>query len=218
MAFDLEDFKANIKYGIARPNRYKISIIGSGIGDSIPEEVMMMAEEASIPGKSFATRVMGLYGPAINFPYQEIYTNLQITFICSSDFWERYWFEAWQQQIVNPKSGYFGYLKNYVRKIIINQLDQEDKITYTIIVEDAWPLTIDNQNLSYKSQNDYHKLSVAFAYRRALREDVYILSSGDSGIGKDLTPTRSTAGPVPPSNLPTPGPVIVPGPTTIPAP
>mgnify|MGYP001571482611 CR=1 FL=1 len=125
---NVEAFKANMYMGIAKPNRYDVLISSPTRGFS--PEIGMVAEEAMLPGKSLATRTMGLYGPTRKNPYQEVNTDLQITFICSSDMWERKWVEEWMRKVVNPKSGYFGYYNDYISQIIIRQQDELGFTTY----------------------------------------------------------------------------------------
>src|SRR5690606_36504076 len=160
MSSNIERFKANLKYGIARPTLYNVIIQSPSRG--ISEEIGMMAEEAEIPGKSYATGTLGVYGPQIKFPYLEVYSDLRCSFICSADMWEKIWFDEWHGRISNAKSGYFYYPDTYTRDIKIQQLNGSNQITYEVVAKKAWPVTIDPLALSYKQQNNYHVLTVTF--------------------------------------------------------
>jgi len=187
--FNLEFFKANMAYGVAKPNAYDVLI--SSPSQGLSPSIGLVAEEAELPGKAFATRTMGLYGPAVNFAYQEIYTNLRMSFICSSDMYERKWFEDWHRKIVNPKSGFLGYYNTYVQEIKIRQLDGNGNVTYEGTATEAWPISIDNQQLSYRSQNEYHRLTVTFAYVRFVESEILAFTSGSSGVSGFQTPSRT---------------------------
>ncbi len=206
MSFDLETFKANLRFGVAKPSRYSVLLASPDAG--ISPEIGLFAEEVEMPGKGFATRTMGLMGPGINFPYQEIYTNLRMTFICSSDVWEKKWFEGWHRNIINPKSGFFGYYKDYVRDILIQQQDERGNTTYEAKVLEAWPMLIDNQQLAYKKSNEYQTLTVTFCYWKCLETLVLNNSSGDSGVSGNLTPKRNGGSSGPTQPLPQPPPPI----------
>ena len=191
MSFSLEEFKAYLNYGIARPHSYNVLISSPDRG--LSKEIGLFAEEAEIPGKQMATGNQTLYGPSFKFPYQEIYADLRITFICSSDMWERKWFEEWQRKIVNPKSGFFSYYKDYVQDLVIQQLSSINTVEYEAVAMEAWPLSIDSQPLAYKDQNSYHRLTVTFAYRRFMETYIARFNSGDSGIPSG-GPTRPGGG------------------------
>lgn len=199
---NLEDFKANLKFGLARPHSYNVLI--QGAYGRIAEDISMMAEEAEIPGKSFATNEMALYGPAIKFPYREVFTDLRITFICSGDMWERIFFDDWQNQVCNPKSGFFAYPDNYVSDIVIQQLNPQGIITYEGKAKRAWPVTIESMPLAYKDTGTYHRVGVSFAYVRFLDTYTEKFLPGDSGVLGSRIPGRGFEG----GNLPTPAPPV----------
>lgn len=198
----IEIFKANLKYGIARPHSYNVIMQSPDRG--ISPEIGMFAEQAEIPGKAYATGNLGIYGPSVKFPYQEIFIDLKISFICSSDFWERIWFDEWQNRISNPKSGYFYYPDTYTRDIMIQQLDGNGRIVYEGVAKKAWPIAIEPMPLAYGEVNTYHKLGVVFAYSRFLDTYTDGTKSGDSGVPGSRSPGQAGGGnlPVPPTLSP----------------
>lgn len=203
MSANLEEFKANLRFGLAKPSRYNVIIASPDKG--VSPEIGIFAERVDLPGKGFATRTMGLPGPGIKFPYQEIYTDIRATFICSSDTWERRWFEGWHRNIVNPKSGYFGYYKNFVRDLIIQQLNEHDNVVYEGKAIDAWPCLIDNQELDYKRTNEYQTLTVIFCYHKFIETSIISSSNGGSGVSGNLTPSRNNPNSGTSGTLPVPG-------------
>ncbi len=198
---DIEEFKSYLRYGVAKPHSYNVKIRGaSGL---LAQEIGIMAEEAEIPGKSFATGNTALFGPQVKFPYLAIYNDFRVVFICSSDMWERKWFEDWHNRIENPKSGYFAYPDDYTSDIHIEQLNGRGEQVYEGVAKKAWPVTIDPQPLGYGMTNTYHRLAVTFAYFRFLDLDVEDTLSGDSGVFGTTLPARGGGG-----GLPTPKPPV----------
>ena len=195
---NLEEFKSFLQFGVSRPHSYKVEIDNPIRG--IDPAVNIMAEEAEIPGKSYATGTVGIFGPAVKFPYQEIYTDLTIAFICSSDMWEKVYFDDWQFAISNPKNGYFYYPDTYTKNIKIRKLTESDTLIWSGVAKKAWPITIDPLPLSYKETNSYNVLRVTFAYSRFIDEFVDDNFSGDSGVSGPVHSGRRGT-----SNLPVPG-------------
>lgn len=187
---NIESFKAFLQFGLAKPHSY--NVIFQSASGRFAQEISIMAEEAEIPGKSFASNSMSLYGPAIKFPYLEVYADLRVTFMCSGDFWERIWMDDWQNRICNPKSGFFAYPDDYTRDITVQQLNPQGKVIYEGVAKKAWPITIEAQALAYRETNTYQKLSVQFAYTKFIDTFVDGTTSGDSGVAGSRVPGRGS--------------------------
>jgi hypothetical protein len=100
-------------------------------------------DSAEIPGKSLATFDARTYGPSLKYPYQTVYNDLTLTFICmgnsalragpnmpsesdgNNGLWERIFFERWMNYI-NPQTTNLNYHYN---------LDYKDQYTGTIHIK-----------------------------------------------------------------------------------
>lgn len=128
-----------------------------------------LTEEAQLPGRQFATTPFIMYGTTSKMPYGVIYDDLTLTFICTNNMLERTFFDTWQRLISDPTNNFFNYYDEYVTDIQIIKLRPDGTDlgapTYITTIEEAYPVTIETQELSWSSEN-YLQLRVQFAYRR----------------------------------------------------
>jgi hypothetical protein len=76
---------------------------------------------------------------------------------------QRVFFDAWLNYI-NPTYNYnMRYKENYTTTITVNQYDVTNKLSYTINLFDAYPISMNQLDLDWNGEG-YHKLSVTFAY------------------------------------------------------
>jgi hypothetical protein len=120
-------------------------------------------ENASLPGRTFATTEQRTYGPIEKFPYLTTYTDMDLTFIVDDDMSQKIFFDAWLNYI-NPTYNYnFRYKENYVTTITINQYSVTNDLTYSVNLIDAYPISMNQLDLDWNGEG-YHKLSMTFAY------------------------------------------------------
>ena len=183
MPFSIETFKANLQYGVARPHSYLIILNNpAGPGGDV---VSMMCESAELPGRGFSTTQRVMFGPPRKIPYQDIFTDLTLTFICSADMYEKRFFDAWQKKVSDSRDHYMNYHDSFAQNIIVQKLsDPGDgvRIDYACVAIDAWPLTMNPIPLSYKDVNSYSILPVTFAYYQWLTQEDMDSDSGGSGV------------------------------------
>lgn len=149
----------------------------------------------SLPGKSLSTTEFGPVGSGtINrYPYQETYTNeIAIDFNCGLDFYERNYFQAWMNTIIDPVTHDIEIADNYAKdyKIFIIMLPVDitnfEKLTklisenplnsaysengnferslFFIRLNNVYPFEIQESQLTYDTPNQIQKVSVKFNY------------------------------------------------------
>jgi hypothetical protein len=147
------------------------SVAGGILGLAGAANVSIMATEVSLPGRSLATQPFSMYGTTRKMPYAAIYDDLMITFLCSNSMVERAFFDVWFSYIMNPRRQYMHYYKDYVSTIAVIKLAPDpiysgvsaSLANYAFL--EAYPLSIETQNLSYDSDG-LLTVTVNFAYRR----------------------------------------------------
>jgi hypothetical protein len=79
---------------------------------------------------------------------------------------EKKFFDAWLDWI-NPSNGSMNmkYKTEYAVPITIYQYDMRNKISYSVQLLDAFPVSTNGMNLDWSSDGA-HKLTVTFAYTR----------------------------------------------------
>jgi len=166
MARSINDFKSSFKGDLARSNRFDVDIpvpltLIPYIKTS--RNLVYRCENANLPSRTFATTEQKTYGPVEKHPYLTTYNDIDLTFIVDDDMQQRVFFDAWLNYI-NPTYNYnMRYKENYTTTITINQYDVTNKLSYTINLFDAYPISMNQLDLDWNGDS-YHKLTVTFAY------------------------------------------------------
>lgn len=164
----INGFLASFKKDLARTNRFEVFIpipylllpyYGGGA-----KNLSMRCEQAELPSRALATldRKIGSV-PIQKFPYLSTYNDITLTFLVDGDMSEKLFFDAWLE-VINPTSNFnFKYKKDYSTQIVIRQYDLSNKLTYDVLLIDAFPIAVNQLDLDW-SNDGVHKLSVVFAY------------------------------------------------------
>jgi hypothetical protein len=197
MSSNINDFLASFKTDVARPNRFDVFV-------PIPIKLMayygtaknltFRCESAELPSVTFETLEQKIYGPTEKYPHQKNYNESTFTFMVSDDMSEKDFFDAWME-LINPSSTYdFPYKRDYATEITVNQYDMSGEVSYSISLEDAFPVSVNQLDLDWSSIDSYHKLSVVFAYKSWANKSISQMGLGllTAGMG-DLTDLASGA-------------------------
>lgn len=166
MAGSINEFKSSFNTDLAKPNRFDVLIpVPLGlipyIGTS--RRLTFRCDNAELPGRSISTTSMKIYGPEEKFPYQTTFNDIDLTFIVGDDMKEKIFFDSWLEWI-NPSLSYnFKYKADYSVQLRINQYDLRNKVTYSVDLIDAFPISVNAMGLDWSSDG-FHKLTVNFAY------------------------------------------------------
>lgn len=195
---NINDFLSSFKTDLARPCNFDVMIIPTSVdlitalaGASIkswsnPLDLTFRCEAAELPSRMFTAVSQKTYGPEQLIPIQNVFNKINLTFICSDDMFERFYFEAWLNYMSNasffpfptgigsvadlislrgPEVNYdFQYRNNYESLIIITQYDVANKPSYYVGLFHAFPIGINENPLSWDAVNQTHKVTVTFAY------------------------------------------------------
>jgi hypothetical protein len=128
-----------------------------------------LCESTEMPGKSFVTEKVKIYGPGYNVPYLTTYQNISLTFLCTNAHTERELFDLWMNSIINPNTNNVRFPKGnnseYLSHIDIIQYDSREKEIYKVQLIDAFPASIAPQQLSW-SDDGFQRLNVSFLYQK----------------------------------------------------
>ena len=170
--FSLKNFQAEVRSkGLSNPNRFEIMFppplaMVNKIKDIKP--VLLYCESTSLPPQNIGVKTQRIYGPGYPRPVSTDYggDGITMTFLLDQPMDIRAFFDIWLASIVDPNQFYVNYQSDYVVPITINQLNMQDQVVYSAILEDAFPRSISLLELNQSTQNSVHKLSVTFVYRR----------------------------------------------------
>jgi hypothetical protein len=173
--FSISKFQTEVRIrGLAKPNRFEISFpTPKGLADLTQTVwtnrlVSLFCESANLPSKTIGVKQQRIYGPSYQRPYNAEYggEGITMTFLLDTDMDVKGFFDAWMNIIVDPFQYFVHYADNYTVPITIFQLDEKENVTYAITLEDAFPRSVALLDLNNSTQNQVHKLSVTFTYRR----------------------------------------------------
>lgn len=145
-----------------------IKLISSfnGTSTEVTRGLDLMIESTELPGKNLNTSDIRYNGDFYKIPYSVVYPAQQFTFRVSRDLHEKNLIDEWMNKIYNPITHEVAYMDDYCTNITINQLDEQDRIVYSVLLRDAFPMMCNPLNLSNEESNQFHRLATMFAYRR----------------------------------------------------
>ena len=171
--FNLELFQAQIfDKSLARTNRFEVIISPPGglITDRPYDSfgVSLLVEQASLPMLNIATKPFKIFGPSYQRPVTSEYggEGISLNFHVDRDMRLKRFFDDWMHTVVDPVTYTVGYQSDYIGTIEIRQLDEQDNVTYGVILEEAFPRNMNLIDLNNSASNQTHRLNVLFAYKR----------------------------------------------------
>jgi len=176
--------------GMLGNNLLKRSIGNAALGYalSIPGAIALsiMTEKITLPGKGFETANVIRHGKHMKMPIAQIHDSCKMTFICSNSMIERTFFDLWTQFIQGPSSHYMDYFDNYKTTIWIKKLKNSGVDAKLLVpngdasldnplveigsllsfyeLQEAYPVRIGSQELSYGDTQGYLTVDVEFNY------------------------------------------------------
>lgn len=184
MTFNINEMMATVSRagGVAKTNLFSVMINPPAWNSSqaVPRLIQFMADNAQLPGLTFATNdVKNLgYGPTFKLPHTPLYTDVDMTIMLDNNGEILQFFHQWMQNIINmnpegnSSSGYNGaktyavqYPSNYITTISITVYNpaSEEIISYTL--NEAYPLRIGQPGLDWGATNAILRLPVTFTFR-----------------------------------------------------
>lgn len=202
-------FLSKVKKGFAKPNRYRVEFrLPSGVQSGVSlggininsisgviqnnnkilnrnKTIDVLCHTATLPSKRLQTTdYQNLLLPK-QLPYFIEYEEITLTFYCDTEYKVRDYFDIWFDTVFNTNSKTVNYYDEYVSNINIYTLDTEGNINYGVVLEEAYPIAINEVNLSYASSNEIQEISVTFAYKKWY-------SMFNSQVSKKTTSTNTT--------------------------
>lgn len=165
----LTDFIAGIKRGVARNNRYLVTIpLGYGNASEIAS---LFCESVSLPGLSVATTPHRIYGEQHEVPYERMFDPVTFTFYVDGGMVIKKAFDDWMISIINPLTRTQSYYENYIRDVKIEVYNVDDSIPYEVTLFKAYPKSVQAVQLDANGK-DIMKLTVTLVYKFWQSKDI----------------------------------------------
>lgn len=188
---NLQDFLGLARTrGFARKNRYLVEffppIRSSSVGSfsalrNLNNEISLLCEEASFPGKSIVTRSLRINALSEQRAHTVDYKNKEINFkfIIDTKWQAKFFFDTWMAQAINPmreresnprEVGYYNDYAGQIKIYSLNPIFQTDNTSnveeplYGITLHEAWPISLEAQNMETGAEN-FHRLNVGVTFK-----------------------------------------------------
>jgi len=162
----VDDFKAKLRGGGARPNLFKATINYPGYAGGDAELTSFLCEAAQLPGSTFGTIVVPFRGRQLKMAGDRTFADWTVTIINDTDFDIRNAMERWMNGI-NAHSANTGLSSPiaYEADLFVEQLDRQGDSIKKYTFRGAFPTDLSPIDLSYGDADTIERFQVTFAYQ-----------------------------------------------------
>lgn len=166
MAFNISDFRRAMKGG-SRANQFNVSI--SGVPDGVTlTNAPILCKSAAIPGFTIGQISVPFRGRTVKVPGDRTFAEWTATFIVDPTMGIRIGFENWLNYIkaldFTTPTLRAGTGIDYVSTITIEHLRDDNTISRTYKLRNAFPTDVAQIDVSYDSADAIEEFSVTFQY------------------------------------------------------
>lgn len=167
MSDDLNKFKTSISEGLANSSLMDVVITPpSSMGTEDSEFLTFRCESADLPGRGLSLTDRKDYVITSKHPSGMTFTDLNLTFICSSSMKERLFFDKWLELIAGVGERKVSYYDQFISqsiKVNFYKNKATDSKSCSFTFHKIFPSGIATQNISW-STSGLLKLTIAFQY------------------------------------------------------
>ena len=166
---NIDDFKANLIGGGARPNQYRVTITppaGIAIGLDV-RRTSFLCTATNLPAQTLGEIALPFRGRSIYIAGDREFADAwTTTFINDTDFMIRNAMERWTNGI-NDMAENTGVINpaDYQTDLFVEQLDRDDTVLKTYIFKSAFPRTIGIIDLASATVNELETFEVTWRYQ-----------------------------------------------------
>ena len=163
MVLGVDDFKAKLRGGGARPNLFKVTLNFPQFARADVELASFMCKGASLPASIIEPIGVSFRGRQLNISGDRTFEPWVVNIINDTDFGVRDPLERWMNGI-NGHSSNTG-LPNpadYQADLIVEQLDRDETVIKRYDFRGAFPSNVGAIDLSYDAQNTIEEFTCEF--------------------------------------------------------
>ena len=198
--FDLNAFQSQVfSKGLAENNKFEMIISSPPIlanKTSLASTTSMLCEISNFPPLNVMVRTMNLYGPVHQRPVAMDYggDGIAASFYLDREMAVKIFFDTWMTSIIASDTQNVSYQKDYITDIKIRQLSDggaglqnnvifnpvgaTEESIYGVQLLEAFPRSMNLVDLNAGAQNQVSRLTVVFAFRKWVYEQVGPQPSG----------------------------------------
>ncbi len=159
----VDDFKAKLRGGGARPNLFKATINFPAYAGGDVETTSFLCEAAQLPGSTITPIVVPFRGRQLKMAGDRTFDTWSPTIINDTDFVIRDSMERWMNGM-NAHSANTGLTNvvDYEADLLVDQLDKDGSIIKTYNFRGCFPTAVSPIDLSYASESEIERFTVEF--------------------------------------------------------
>ena len=159
----VDDFKAKLRGGGARPNLFKATINFPGYANGDAELTSFLCETAQLPGSTMGTIIVPFRGRQLKMAGDRTFDVWTPTIINDTDFSVRDAMERWMNGMnEHIENTGFANTTSYETDMIVEQLDKDGSTLKTYNFRGTFPTAISAIDLNYASENEIERFTVEF--------------------------------------------------------
>jgi hypothetical protein len=163
MAFNINEFKAQLVGGGARPTLFQVQITNP-INGAADLKLPFMAKSAGIPGSTVGSFPVPYFGRTVKYSGDRTFEPWTVTIINDEDFLVRNALEAWSNALNSHDSNTRALPQQYKSNGIVTQYSKDGRALRTYVFEGMFPVSIDGIALSWEQTDTIEEFSVTFDY------------------------------------------------------
>lgn len=142
---------------ISRNNRFTIA------GNAAPQwPLNKLCQNITLPGRSFGTQDYRLFNIPIKYPYDVIFSEVQLSFLDDKNHSIRTFYKNWQEE-VHTETG-FGYMEDYLRELYIAKMNRDGSNGETVRLLNCYPMNVEAVELDMSSNDTPTIITVELIY------------------------------------------------------
>tara|TARA_Y100000310_G_C20375486_1_gene665542 strand:- start:155 stop:736 length:582 start_codon:yes stop_codon:yes gene_type:complete len=166
----IDDFKAALQYGGARPTLFDFSITGWGISNAPSvglSDMALFCNVSAIPALTVTPIERVYFGRTVKIPGDMVFADLTTSFINPEDYGVRNAVEDWMNRINDHSENLSSHLNSsgdWQGTGLLTQYSKDGTSLMKYQFEGIWPQTIGEVALSYDTVSDIETFDVTWSY------------------------------------------------------
>ena len=164
---NIEEFKARLGAGGARPNQFRVSLAFPSYVPDVDTSYSLLVTGAALPASSVNPAIIQYRGREVKLAGERIFDPFTVTIVNDSGFSLRQPFEQWMNGLNNREDN-TGILtpSEYQADIVVEHLDRNDEVltggSYTL--RNCFPINMSEITLQYAQNDIFEEFTVTFQY------------------------------------------------------
>jgi len=163
---DINEFKARLGAGGARPNQFLVTLTFPGAVGASAGQDSLLVTAASLPASNVNPTIIQYRGREVKFAGERTFDPWVITIANDTSMRLRTLFERWSD-LMNNRLNNGGEITPalYMADLQVDQLDRNDAIIRSYSIKDAFPINVSEIALAYSQNDVISEFQVTFQYQ-----------------------------------------------------